>query len=142
MTQELRDLREDPAAIEVVKKPMVRDVRFAERDGVCETLEGDVHYRRGDALVAGEKGEEWPVEREKFEGAYAPVPPVEFGEPGAYRARHRIVLARQLASELQVPVGWQRDPLTANPGDWLVQYGPMDFGVVKPEVFEDTYVVL
>jgi PGDYG protein len=38
-----------------------------------------------------------------------------------------------------VQVGEQRDPLRGEAGDWLLQYGPGDYGVVASSVFEKTY---
>lgn len=38
------------------KKPLKRHVEIAAKDGVCRTLEGEVKYRAGDAIMTGESG--------------------------------------------------------------------------------------
>ena len=49
----LPDLTADPRALHVCKRPVPVPVAFALADGVCETLEGPVHYQKGDALLTG-----------------------------------------------------------------------------------------
>ncbi|MGI4814725.1 MAG: PGDYG domain-containing protein [Janthinobacterium lividum] len=150
------DLRRDPAARRVMKRPVTLHVAFATTDGTCETLEGPVRYRAGDAIVTGTRGEQWPIERARFETAYEPSASGEpdagagsagesntsDGNAGWYKKRPLVALARRVDVPLAVPVGWQNDPLDAQPGDWLLQYGEGDYGVVDADVFEQTYDLL
>ena len=39
----------------------------------------------------------------------------------------------------QVKVSWSADLLQGEAGDFLVQYGPGDYGVVGAEIFKETY---
>jgi PGDYG protein len=133
------DLKTEPWALQVRKKPLPVHVRFASADGVCETLEGPVRYRRGDAILTGSRGEQWPVGRDGFLTGYQPDPPTIAGEDGTYRKRPVTVLARRLDRAMSVPVGWQHDPLQGRPGDWLLRYEDGSHGVVNDAIFRETY---
>ena len=47
----------------------------------------------------------------------------------------------KMAKPFQVKVSWQDQLLEGKNGDWLVEYGPGDVGVVAADVFEDSYQV-
>ena len=57
MSDELPNLRADPRALRVCKKPIPVRVEFATADGTCTTLEGPVRYRAGDAILTGVRSE-------------------------------------------------------------------------------------
>src|SRR5450631_4356588 len=111
----------DPRAVRVRKRSLLRRVQIAERSGVCETLEGKVPYRGGDAIVTGEQGERWPIACRAFEVSYEPVAPTLPGASGIYRSRPIDVWAVQLQSARTVPAG-DGGQLKGNAGDWLIQY--------------------
>lgn len=67
------DLFADPSAVWACKRPVVVRVEFAVADGALETLEGRVAYRAGDALLAGTRGERWPVAAARFREDYEPA---------------------------------------------------------------------
>lgn len=133
------DLRETPGAAPFRKKAQRLSVHFARESGVCATLEGHVSYRAGDAIVTGMEGEQWPVERDKFATSYHPLAPIRMGEDGRYEKKDEHVLALRLQQPLSVPVGQANDILNGRPGDWLVQYGPGDYGVVRNDIFLRSY---
>jgi len=133
------DLRADPDALHVLKRALPVAAAFAAGDGICPTLEGPVRYRRGDAVLTGTHGERWPVARELFLAAYDPVPPTRPGEDGDYIKRKLPVLALRLERAVQVPVGWQDDPLEGRPGDWLLRYHDGTHGVLRDAIFRDSY---
>lgn len=133
------DLARHPQAVRVRKLPLPVEVRWMARDGVCQTLEGEVAYRAGDVVLTGIDGESWPVAADRFAAGYEPVPPTQPGADGAYRKRQVTLLALQLQQALTVRVGYQHDPLQGKAGDWLVQYGPDDFGIVAATIFPRTY---
>src|SRR4051794_41552182 len=85
MTGDLPDLAADPRAPRVTKKPTPVQVEFAAADGVCETLEGPVRFRAGDAILTGVQGERWPVRRDLFMAGYQAVPPTPTGEAAGNR---------------------------------------------------------
>jgi len=71
--------RRDPVEVEIAQAP-----------GVLATLEGEVGYNAGDALITGVKGERWPASRERFERTYEALPPTRPGESGRYsRTKYR-----------------------------------------------------
>ena len=136
------DLVSDRLACRARRRPVVLDVRFADRAGVMQTLEGPVRYRAGAALVSGTRGERWPVEREPFDRRYEPAPGTAAGRDGRYRRKPGVILVRRLDAAIEVPVGAEGDRLRGRPGDWLLQYGPGEYGVVAPDIFADTYELL
>ncbi len=114
-------------------------VVFAEAPGICQTLEGEVRYDAGDALLTGTRGETWPVGRPRFDSTYeasASTPP---GADGIYRKRPLLIKGRRLAETTTVHLSNGRGSLTGNPGDWLVQYGEGDFAIVSSDIFAETY---
>jgi hypothetical protein len=135
----LPDLGADPNALRVCKKPIPVRVEFATADGVCTTLEGPVHYRAGDAILTGVRGEHWPVERDWFSSSYQPVPPTRAGENGSYSKAPSLTLALRLDQPRDVLVGWQKDPLHGQPGDWLLQYADGSYSIIGDGVFRESY---
>jgi len=133
------DLSQMPKAIRVFKKPFPIRVTFAESSGICSTLEGDVGYRAGDAILTGTKGEQWPVKREKFISTYEPYEGTTPGNPGSYTKKKILVWALELDQPYQVNVGWQSDAIKGKEGDWLIQYGNDDYGIVRCSIFSETY---
>jgi hypothetical protein len=137
------DMLSEPAAdlatLRVCKQPIPVEAEFAAADGVCETMEGPVRFRAGDAILTGPRGEHWPVQRDLFLASYDPIPPTGIGEDGRYRKAPSVACAQRLDRSCEVPVGWQNDPLHARPGDWLLQFADGSHGVVQDETFRETY---
>jgi hypothetical protein len=138
------DLSTDPRRRRVRKRAIPVSVSFADAPGELNTLEGPVPYEDGDAIITGVKGEHWPVERGPFLDRYEALPGTNSGEDGTYARRPEVVLAVQMTSKDDpLEIATQSGGLlTAREGDWLVQYAPGDFGVVNPEIFDETYEVL
>ncbi|OJS99977.1 PGDYG domain-containing protein [Marinobacter nauticus] len=136
------DLSQHPESKRVIKKPVPVKVVFAECEGVVRTLEGNVSYKAGDAILTGVKGESWPIQRSKFLESYTPDGEIQPGVPGNYLKKPLAVWALQLEEPCSVKVGWNADPLQGGVGDWLVQYGKSDFGIVNADVFTVTYEIL
>ena len=139
MTDALPDLAADPRALRVCKKPDPVPTEFARADGVCDTLEGAVRFRAGDAILTGVRGERWPVTREHFLASYQPVPPTRAGDDGSYRKAPSLAYALRLDRVREVPVGSRHDPLHGRPGDWLLQHADGTYGVVQDGIFRATY---
>jgi PGDYG protein len=133
------DLRADPRALRVMKQPVAVNVAFAREAGVCKTLEGDVGFRAGDAILTGSAGENWPIRRQAFLDSYRPDPPAKAGEDGVYRKAPSLTLALRLDHEVDVAVGWQTDLLHGRVGDWLVRYEDESSGVLRDDIFRATY---
>lgn len=134
------DLRTDPAAQRVVKDETVT-VEFATQEGELMSLEGPNRYVRGDALITSSGGERWVVSRERFDAKYLPVAPaLPHGEAGPYRNRPVVVLARRMDEAFSIARSAAGgDVLHGTAGDWVMQYAPGDYGVVKAERFAKVY---
>jgi hypothetical protein len=136
---DLPDLEADPRVRRVRKRPIATTVRFGDADGTCSTLEGPVRYRAGDAILTGVRGEQWPVSRRAFLAEYLPIAPTTAGQDGQYVKKPSEARALRLDRALAVRVGWQNDPLQAVPGDWLLRYANGSHGVLKDDIFRETY---
>ncbi len=133
------DVRARAGSLRVVRKAVAVRVRFARATGVLRTLEGSVPYQPGDALITGLAGEEWPVERAFFFRAYQPGPGLGAGEDGDYLRLAQELWALQMREPFRVRPGKGEALLHGAPGDWLVQYGPKSYGVVRADIFPTLY---
>jgi hypothetical protein len=132
------DLASDPAARRVVKSEVV-NVEFAAVAGELMSLEGPNRYAPGDAIVTGASGERWVVSRDRFDAKYLPEGGIAHGEPGMYRNRPSVVLAKQMTEAFSIARSASGDVLTGDAGDWVMQYAPGDYGVVKAARFAKVY---
>ena len=133
------DLAAQPRSRRAVKKNVSVRVRFAPKGGVLQTREGPVRYRKGDALLTGIQGEQWPVERARFLASYTPAPSVRAEENGLYAKLPRRVWALCIEEPFRVRICAGGDFLQGQAGDWLVQYGENEYGIVGKDIFEQTY---
>ena len=128
-------------AHKVKKRPLFVRVTFAQADGICQTLEGPVNYLAGDAILTGIANENWPVVRAMFDKRYEAAAGTTFGSDGNYIKKPLEVFALRLEKPLEVkmPAG---GVLHGEAGDWLLQYGPADYGIVRDDIFRGTYDLL
>jgi hypothetical protein len=136
------NLEKDPAAHRARKRPVVCKVEFAAAAGQIDTMEGPVSHLAGDAIVTGVSKERWPIAREKFLRSYEPVGATKAGMAGRYRKRPILVWARPMNEPFSVKVGSSADTIEGDAGDWLLQYGAGEYGVVDADVFEKSYELL
>ncbi|SIT39098.1 conserved hypothetical protein [Paraburkholderia ribeironis] len=133
------DLSQDANAQRVVKDETV-GVEFAIAAGELMSLEGPNRYMRGDALITGSTGDRWVVSRERFDAKYVPDAALAHGEPGAYRNRPAVVLAKQMHEAFSLARSAHGgDVLRGAAGDWIMQYAPGDYGVVQAARFAKVY---
>ena len=132
------DLSRDPAAGRFIKTEIV-EVHFATEPGELVSLEGPNCYQIGDAIVTGCTGDRWSVDRHRFDAKYQAVSPTVDGVDGAYTAKPVPVLAKQLDQSFTAARSAGRDVLRGDAGDWLMQYGPGDYGVCGKSRFERVY---
>lgn len=133
------NLATHPDAVRARKLPIAVQVKWMAQAGVCQTLEGPVAYQAGDPLLTGPGGESWPMAAARFAAAYRPLAPTVAGADGRYLKQPVAVHALRLDAPMEVAVGYRDDLLQAQPGDWLLQYGPGEYGVVAAEIFGATY---
>jgi hypothetical protein len=131
------DLTADPQALRVVI-PNTVIVRFAETDGTCETPDGPIPYRAGDALIGFGPIPLRPMPRDAFFAAHTLHYPSPTGQGGTYTQIRPVFLARQLDRSLTVP-GENARPLTARPGDWLLLHPDGHFRVIADMLFRQVY---
>jgi len=123
--------------MKVMKKAIEVRFQFASQELNVETLEGVVTARPGDAIITGPKGEQYPIQRHKFEETY------NFNEAlGTCSKKPIVVEAQEMSEPFTVKVGWSDQPLQGKAGDYRLTYGPGDFGVVEREIFAQTYEIL
>ena len=132
------DLEQDPAASRYLKTEVVQVV-FALAPGELISLEGPNQYQVGDAIITGCTGDRWSVDRYRFDAKYQAVAPTVDGQDGAYTAKPVPVLAKQINEPFTAARSAGRDVLKGEAGDWLMQYGPGDFGVCGKSRFERVY---
>ena len=130
------DLNADPAAQKVQKKAIPLEFRVAEQPETIQTLEGTVEAPAGAYIMTGTKGENWPIPADKFKETYDVVSDTTASKKAIP------VQGKQMQEDFFVTVSWSPDKLNGKPGDWLVQYGPGDYGVVESGIFGETYDVL
>ncbi len=135
------DLAADPAARRYVKEEAV-DVVFAKDAGELISREGPNRYQAGDALITGSTGDRWSVSRHRFDARYEPVPPLQAGADGRYRAKPVPVLARQMQETFCIARKKGGDMLRGHAKDWLLQYAPGDYGIVENARFVLVYRAL
>jgi hypothetical protein len=132
------DLQNDPNALAVIKKPIPLKVEFAKENGTISTKEGEQPFKAGDAIMTGTQGEKWPIPANNFKETYEVVDAAK----GLYAKKNIEVLAVQMNQGFTVNVSWSEKPLVGKAGDWLVQYGKGDFGIVDRQIFKETYDVV
>ncbi len=132
------DLRNDPNAARYVKNELVL-VAFAGATGELISREGLNRFQTGDALITGSTGDRWCVSRDRFDAKYEAVPPLSHGADGRYRNRPIPVLAKQMRTAFSIARCENGDLLLGLTQDWLLQYGPGDFGIVENARFQKVY---
>jgi|GEM_PF-1387591 len=119
-----------------IKRPIQHFFRIAENDELVATREGTVEARRGDAILTGVEGEVWPIQANKFLATY------DILSGAQCRKKPIEVLAVRMDRPFQVVVAHQDGLLDGKPGDWLIEYGEANFGIVAQDIFDKTYDIL
>lgn len=125
-----------------IKIKLPTQVEFASDAGVLTTLEGDVLYKAGDALMTGVQGERWPISRAKFGLTYEPVPPTVMGNSGTYVKKRIVVEALQMDEPFEVTIRDGQSIIKGNAGDWVVSSPDGGQWVVTDSIFKKTYALV
>lgn len=136
-----RSLVNWPGVVKVASKETVREVTFAATAGIVKTLEGDVSYKEGDAIVTGVNKDQWPVDRLRFFASHEAEGTTVMGSPGKYRKKSAEFLAFKVSRERELVLSDGRGTLHANADDWLMDYGEGDLAVVNARLFDEYYEV-
>ena len=106
--------------------------RTALTSGTIDTLEGPVDYHAGHKIITGPKGEQYPVTAEKFADYY------DNNEDGTATPKKIIKRAKLADHDGVVKASW--GDLNYKAGeDYIVRHGENDYGVVKKDIFAQTY---
>lgn len=115
------------------KRPAKERYEIASQPGTIETLEGPVKYPAGFYIMTGPKGEKYPISPEKFNELKDDL-------GNGFCTPKKIVKMAKLADHSgSVDTSWG-EKLHYNPGeDVIVRHGVNDYGVVKKDIFAQTY---
>jgi len=115
------------------KRPAKEHYEIASEPGTIDTLEGPVKYPKGFYIMTGPKGEQYPISPEKFSELKD-----DLGN-GVCTPRKIIKFAKLADHSGSVDTSWG-EKLNYNSGeDVIVRHGKNDYGVVKKDIFNQTY---
>jgi hypothetical protein len=121
-------------AFQAYKKPATEPYEVAKADGTLQTLEGPQQYKAGFYIVTGPKGEKYSMPPEKFRELK------DDNGDGTASPKKIIKQVKLADSNGVVKTSWGAD-LQYNTGeDYIIKHGPGDYGVVKKDIFQQTYV--
>ena len=103
------------------------------------TREGIVRAMPGDAIVTGTAGQQWPVPRQSFERRYQVQGVGTMGGDGNYLSRALPALALHMTRPFTVLLADGVSRLEGQQGDWLLDYGDGNLGVVADAILRVTY---
>lgn len=115
------------------KRPAKERYEIATEPGTIDTLEGPVKYPAGYYIMTGPKGEQYPITPEKFAELKD-----DLGD-GVCTPKKIIKFAKLADHSGSVDTSWG-EKLYYNTGkDVIVRHGENDYGVVKKDIFAQTY---
>jgi len=121
-------------SFETFKKPAIEKYKIARDSGTVDTLEGPVRYEPGHYIMTGPKGEQYPITPEKFKEYKDDLGD---GECSPKKIHKHAKLADHDGS---VVLQYNGQSLAYNAGkDYIVRHGAGDYGVVKKDIFAQTY---
>ncbi len=115
------------------KRPAKERYKIADEPGTIDTLEGPVKYPKGFYIMTGPKGEQYPISPEKFNDLKDDL-------GNSVCTPKKIIKVAKLADHSgSVDTSWG-EKLHYNPDeDVIVRHGENDYGVVKLDIFKQTY---
>jgi PGDYG protein len=119
-------------SFETFKKPAVEKYEIATEPGVIDTLEGPMNYEAGHYIMTGPNGEKYPISPEKFH---------EYkNDLGDGQCTPKKIFKRAKLANHDGVIHTKRGDLIYTTGnDYIVRHGPDDYGVVKKDIFHQTY---
>ena len=122
-------------AFKAYKRPDKREpFRVAKDSGVIDTLEGPVKYNPGDYIMTGPKGEEYPIGSETFAKLKS-----DNGD-GTASPKKIVKLCKLADHDGEVTLQYNGSQLAYHKDeDVIVRHGENDYGVVKKDIFAQTY---
>jgi len=133
--QELKNINDDwfkDGSFSTFKKAAPVSYETANTSGTVDTLEGPVDYMAGHKIMTGPKGEQYPITPEKFNAYY------DDNNDGTATPKKIIKRAKLADHDGVVHATW--GDLNYKSGeDYIVRHGENDYGVVKKDIFAQTY---
>ena len=120
-------------SFETFKKPAPVKYQQATTAGSIQTLEGPVSYTAGYYIMTGPKGEQYPITPQKFKELY------DDNGNGTATPKKIVKLAKLADHDGVVKTSWGDDMNYTAGNDYIIQHGPGDYGVVKKDIFSQTY---
>jgi len=118
------------------KKPAIEKYEIAKYPGTVDTLEGQIHFDAGNYIMTGPKGERYPISPEKFKNLKD-----DLGH-GKCKPKKISKIAKLADHDGSVVLQYNGQKLNYTAGnDYIVQHGPGDYGVVKKDIFAQTYAL-
>jgi hypothetical protein len=121
------------ATMRVYKRPAKEKYEIATEPGTIETLEGLVKYPAGYYIMTGPKGEQYPISPEKFAELKD-----DLGN-GVCTPKKIVKVAKIADHSGTVDTSWGEKLHYSPDVDVIVRHGPNDYGVVKKDIFNQTY---
>lgn len=121
-------------AFQAYKKPAKEPYEVAQQDGTLQTLEGPQQYKAGFYIVTGPKGEKYSMPPEKFNELK------DDNGDGTASPKKIVKQVKVADSDGVVKTSWGADLNYTTGEDYIVKHGPGDYGVVKKDIFDQTYV--
>jgi hypothetical protein len=124
----------EKGSFKTFKKPIPVPYTIADSDGVTQTLEGPVEHKAGHYIMGpGPKKEFWPLEPENFHNKY------DDNNDGTGTPKGGVIKTAKLADhDGVIKATWGNLEYTAG-NDVIVRHGENDYGVVKKDIFAQTY---
>ena len=115
------------------KRPAKERYEIADEPGTIDTLEGPVKYPAGYYIMTGPKGEQYPITPEKFEELKD-----DLGD-GVCTPKKIVKFAKLADHSGSVDTSWGEKLQYNTDEDIIVRHGENDYGVVKKDIFAQTY---
>jgi len=133
VTTPINDKWFEQGSFKTFKKPAKERYEIATEPGTIETLEGPVKYDAGFYIMTGPKGEKYPITPQRFKELKD-----DLGN-GVCQPKKIIKLAKLADHDGSVPTSWGETMHYTAGNDYIVKHGSNDYGVVKKDIFAQTY---
>ena len=123
-------------AFEAYKKGNPEHYEIADEPGTIDTLESDgkpQHYKKGWYILSGPKGEQYSMPPEKFHELK------DDNGDGTCVPKKIIKIAKLADHDGVVNTSWGEPLHYHTSEDVIVRHGENDYGVVKKDIFQQTY---
>jgi hypothetical protein len=123
----------EQGSFKTFKKPAQEKYEIAQEPGTIQTLEGPVNYDTGFYIMTGPKGEQYPITPERFKELK------DDQGNGVCTPKKIVKLAKLADHDGSVPTSWGETMHYTAGNDYIVRHGANDYGVVKKDIFAQTY---